>query len=151
MREIAEVACATVKEFKGAFSGEHGDGLVRSEFIEKFYGPRLTQAFKEIKEAFDPDHMLNPGKIVDPPRMDEHSLFRFGPDYKPGSLVEALDWSEFGGFLRASEMCNNNGHCRKSEVGVMCPSYRATREEVHLTRGRANTLANWEKTPLSLT
>ena len=140
MREIAEFACATVKELKGAFSGEHGDGLVRSEFIEKFYGPRLTQAFKEIKEAFDPDHMLNPGKIVDPPRMDERSLFRFGPDYKPGSLVEALDWSEFGGFLRASEMCNNNGHCRKSEVGVMCPSYRATREEVHLTRGRANTL-----------
>ena len=140
MREIAETACAMVKEMKGAFSGEHGDGLVRSEYIEKFYGPRLTRAFKEIKEAFDPIHMLNPGKIVDPPKMDDQSLLRFGPDYQPIELVEYLDWSEYGGFLGAAEMCNNNGHCRKSNVGVMCPSFRATHDEQHLTRGRANSL-----------
>ena len=140
MRNIAEIACATVKEMKGAFSGEHGDGLVRSEFVEKFYGKKLTEAFKEIKESFDPDHMLNPGKIINPPKMDDRSLFRFGPEYQPVPVTEALDWSEFGGFLRATEMCNNNGHCRKSEIGVMCPSYRATHDEQHLTRGRANTL-----------
>jgi Fe-S oxidoreductase len=129
-----------VREFKGAYSGEHGDGLVRSEWIEPMIGPRLAGALAEIKALFDPRGLMNPGKIVDPPRMDDRSLFRFGPDYGRATLQTALDWSEWGGFAPAVEMCNNNGHCRKFDAGTMCPSYRATRDEQHLTRGRANTL-----------
>ena len=140
MRAIAEEACAMVKEFKGAYSGEHGDGLVRSEWIAPFFGPRLTAALGEIKSWLDPKGLMNPGKIVDPPRMDDRSLFRFGPDYHVKPLHAALDWSAWGGYDKAVEMCNNNGHCRKFDAGTMCPSYRATRDEQHLTRGRANTL-----------
>jgi FAD/FMN-containing dehydrogenase/Fe-S oxidoreductase len=140
MRAIAEEACAMVKEFKGAYSGEHGDGLVRSEWIAPFFGPRLTAALGEIKSWLDPKGLMNPGKIVAPPRMDDRSLFRFKPGYETIPLRTSLDWSEWGGFDKAAEMCNNNGHCRKFDAGTMCPSYRATRDEVHLTRGRANTL-----------
>ncbi len=140
MRAIAEEACAMVKEFKGAYSGEHGDGLVRSEWIEPFFGPRLTAALGEIKSWIDPKGLMNPGKIVDPPRMDDRTLFRFAPGYATRAPQTALDWSEWGGFDKAVEMCNNNGHCRKIDAGTMCPSYRATGDETHLTRGRANTL-----------
>jgi FAD/FMN-containing dehydrogenase/Fe-S oxidoreductase len=149
MRAIAEEACALVKEYKGSYSGEHGDGLVRSEWIEPIYGPRLVRAFEELKQAFDPRGLMNPGKIVRPPRMDDRRLFRFKPGYRTLPLETALDWSEYeagpsrgpgGGFAAAVEMCNNNGHCRKFDAGVMCPSYRVTRDEQHLTRGRANTL-----------
>src|SRR5256885_9956772 len=140
MRAIAEEACAMVKQYKGAYSGEHGDGLVRSEWIAPFFGPRLTAALGEIKSWLDPRGLMNPGKIVDPPKMDDASLFGFKPGYATEVPATALDWSEWGGFDKAVEMCNNNGHCRKFDAGTMCPSYRATRDEVHLTRGRANTL-----------
>jgi Fe-S oxidoreductase len=140
MRAIAEEACAMVKQYKGAYSGEHGDGLVRSEWIAPFFGPRLTAALGEIKSWLDPRGLMNPGKIVDPPKMDDRSLFRFKPGYHTDVPATVLDWSEWGGYDKAVEMCNNNGHCRKFDAGTMCPSYRATRDEVHLTRGRANTL-----------
>jgi FAD/FMN-containing dehydrogenase/Fe-S oxidoreductase len=140
MRAIAEEACAMVKEFKGAYSGEHGDGLVRSEWIAPFFGARLTAALAEIKSWLDPKGLMNPGKIVDPPRMDDRRLFRFKPGYETRVPATALDWSEWGGYDKAAEMCNNNGHCRKFDAGTMCPSYRATMDEAHLTRGRANTL-----------
>jgi FAD/FMN-containing dehydrogenase/Fe-S oxidoreductase len=147
MRAIAEEACAMVREFKGAYSGEHGDGLVRSEWIEPIVGARLTHALGEIKRLFDPKGLMNPGKIVRPSPMDDRSLFRFKPGYRAHKLDAALDWSEWTapgaqsqGFAAAVEMCNNNGHCRKFDAGTMCPSFRATGDEQHLTRGRANTL-----------
>ena len=144
MRAIAEETFAMVREYKGSHSGEHGDGLVRSEFHETMFGPRIIADFREVKHRFDPDNVLNPGKIVDPPRMDDRSLFRYPPDYRIGELKTVLDWSAYpgagGGFQGAVEMCNNNGACRKLEGGVMCPSYRATRDEKDVTRGRANTL-----------
>ncbi|MGO8918626.1 MAG: FAD-binding and (Fe-S)-binding domain-containing protein [Stellaceae bacterium] len=140
MRAIAEEAFAMVREYKGSHSGEHGDGLVRSEFHEAMFGPRITRAFEEVKDSFDPQRLMNPGKIVRSSRMDDRALFRFKPGYRAQHLDTALDWSEWGGFSGAVEMCNNNGACRKSDPGVMCPSYRATADEQHLTRGRANTL-----------
>jgi FAD/FMN-containing dehydrogenase/Fe-S oxidoreductase len=140
MRAIAEEACALVKQYKGAYSGEHGDGLVRSEWIAPFFGPRLTAALAEIKSWLDPKGLMNPGKIVRPSKMDDRSLFRFKPGYETRLPAQVLDWSEWGGFDKAVEMCNNNGHCRKFDAGTMCPSYRATMDEVHVTRGRANTL-----------
>ena len=144
MRAIAEETFALVREYKGSHSGEHGDGLVRSEFHETMFGERLVAGFREVKQRFDPEGVLNPGKIVDAPRMDDRSLFRFKPDYRVGELKTRLDWSAYpgagGGFQGAVEMCNNNGACRKLEGGVMCPSYRATRDERDVTRGRANTL-----------
>jgi FAD/FMN-containing dehydrogenase/Fe-S oxidoreductase len=140
MRAIAEEAAELVRQYKGAYSGEHGDGLARSEWIAPFFGPRLTQAFEEIKNIFDPKRLMNPGKIVRPSRQDDRSLFRFKPGYRAEKIDTVLDWSEWGGFDKAVEMCNNNGHCRKFDAGTMCPSYRVTREEQHLTRGRANTL-----------
>jgi Fe-S oxidoreductase len=140
MRAIAEEACAMVKQYKGAYSGEHGDGLVRSEWIAPFFGPRLTAALGEIKSWLDPRGLMNPGKIVNPSRMDDKSLFRYPPGYRTTPAEPTLNWSEWGGWDKAVEMCNNNGHCRKFDAGTMCPSYRATRDEVHLTRGRANTL-----------
>src|SRR5439155_1547030 len=140
MRAIAEEAFAMVREYKGSHSGEHGDGLVRSEHHEAMFGPRIVRAFEEVKDSFDPTGLFNPGKIVRPSKMDDRSLFRFKPEYRQLPLETVLDWSEWGGFASAAEMCNNNGACRKSDPGVMCPSYRATGDEQHLTRGRANTL-----------
>ncbi len=144
MRAIAEETFEMVREFKGSHSGEHGDGLVRSEFHEAMFGPRIIADFREVKHRFDPGNVLNPGKIIDAPRMDDRSLFRYPPGYRVGELKTALDWSAYpgagGGFQGAIEMCNNNGACRKLEGGVMCPSYRATRNEKDVTRGRANTL-----------
>ncbi len=140
MRAIAEEACALVKQYKGAYSGEHGDGLVRSEWIAPFFGPRLTACLAEIKGWLDPKGLMNPGKIVAPPKMDDARLFRHPPGYATRLPATVLDWREWGGWDKAVEMCNNNGHCRKFDAGTMCPSYRATRDEAHLTRGRANTL-----------
>lgn len=144
MRAIAEEAFALVREYKGSHSGEHGDGLVRSEFHATMFGERLVADFREVKHRFDPAGVLNPGKIVDAPKMDDRSLFRFKPDYRVAEIKTKLDWSAYpgagGGFQGAVEMCNNNGACRKLEGGVMCPSYRATRNEKDVTRGRANTL-----------
>jgi FAD/FMN-containing dehydrogenase/Fe-S oxidoreductase len=141
MRTIAVAATDLVRRFKGSYSGEHGDGISRSEFIAPMFGERLARAFAQVKDAFDPDHRLNPGKIVDPYRFDDRSVMRFAPSYRASEpLQPALDWSEWGGFAGAVEMCNNNGACRGAISGVMCPSYRATREEQHVTRGRANSL-----------
>lgn len=144
MRAIAEETFEMVREYKGSHSGEHGDGLVRSEFHEAMFGARITGDFREVKHRFDPENLLNPGKIVDPPKMDDRELFRYRPDYRVAELKTRLDWSAYpgagGGFQGAIEMCNNNGACRKLEGGVMCPSYRATRNEKDVTRGRANTL-----------
>ncbi len=139
MRAIAEEAAAMIRQYKGSYSGEHGDGLVRSEWIEPMFGSDLTRAFEEVKDIFDPQGLFNPGKIVRPPKMDDSSLFRFKPGYAIRKIDTALDWSEWGDFGRAVEMCNNNGACRKAD-GVMCPSYRVTEDEQHLTRGRANSL-----------
>ncbi len=169
MRAIAEEAGALVRRYKGAFSGEHGDGLVRSEWVEWQFGRKITHAFERVKEAFDPGNRMNPGKIVDCSKMDDASLFRFKPGHTAAPITTGLDWSAwnvqndpstkgdpgtFGiavtapgsggdpsqGFSKAIEMCNNNGHCRKFDAGTMCPSYRVTRDEVHSVRGRANTL-----------
>lgn len=144
MRAIAEEAFALVREYKGSHSGEHGDGISRSEFHEKMFGPRMVEIFRNVKTDFDPGGTMNPGRIVDPPRMDDRTLFRYGPDYDVTDFETALDWSAWpgagGGFQGAVEMCNNNGACRKLAGGAMCPSYRATRDERHVTRGRANTL-----------
>jgi FAD/FMN-containing dehydrogenase/Fe-S oxidoreductase len=140
MRAIAEEAFAMVREYKGSHSGEHGDGLVRSEFHEAMFGRRIVRAFEEVKDAFDPQGLFNPGKIVRAPKMDDRSLFRYRPDYRSLPVATALDWSEWGGFAGAVEMCNNNGACRARDAAVMCPSFRATGDEQHLTRGRANTL-----------
>ena len=140
MRAIAEEAFAMVREYKGSHSGEHGDGLARSEFHESMFGSKITHAFEEVKDSFDPAGTFNPGKIVRASRMDDRSLFRYKPGYAAEHIDTVLDWSDWGGFSGAIEMCNNNGACRKASVGVMCPSYRVTMDEQHLTRGRANTL-----------
>ncbi|MGL6252617.1 MAG: FAD-binding and (Fe-S)-binding domain-containing protein, partial [Billgrantia desiderata] len=161
MREIAEEASALVRQYKGAYSGEHGDGLCRGEWVAWQFGETLNDAFRAIKGAFDPQNLLNPGKIVDTPKMDDERYFRFPTRYRRIPLTPLFDWSawnvtrdpltgELGepgsagdathGLAMAVEMCNNNGHCRKFDAGTMCPSYRITRDEQHLTRGRANTL-----------
>jgi len=144
MRAIAEEAFAMVREYKGSHSGEHGDGLVRSEFNEPMFGSRLARAFEEVKDRFDPNALYNPGKVVRPSKFDDRSLFRYKPDYRGLDIKTELDWSAFpgsgGGFQGAAEMCNNNGACRKMAGGAMCPSYRVTRDERDVTRGRANTL-----------
>ncbi len=184
MRAIAEETADLVKRFEGSYSGEHGDGISRSEFIEPLFGERLARAFREVKTAFDPGDMLNPGKVACPLpsplgegalrsradegepltsgilphptasgghlppvgkegvlRFDDRSLMRFAPGYVTAlPAPAALDWSADGGFGAAIEMCNNNGTCRKLAGGAMCPSYRVTRDETHVTRGRANAL-----------
>ena len=141
MRAIAEETAELVRRYHGSYSGEHGDGISRSEFVEPLFGATLTRAFEAVKDAFDPGNRLNPGKIVRAPRFDDRDLFRFKPDYRvEAPAAPALDWSDWGGFGPAVEMCNNNGTCRKLAGGAMCPSYRATGEEQHLTRGRANSL-----------
>src|SRR5215470_14538134 len=144
MRAIAEEAFDLVRAYKGSHSGEHGDGIVRSEFHERMFGERLVRAFEQVKEWFDPKGLYNPGKIVRAPKFDDRRVFRYGPDYRGENIRTHLDWSAYpgagGGFQGAVEMCNNNGACRATAGGVMCPSYRVTRDERDLTRGRANTL-----------
>jgi FAD/FMN-containing dehydrogenase/Fe-S oxidoreductase len=132
--DIAEL----VLKYGGALSGEHGDGLVRSPFQEKMYGPVLYQAFREIKGIFDPLHILNPGKIVDAPLLTAN--LRYGPTYITPEFPTTFDFSADGGLTRAAELCAGVGECRKKRDGTMCPSYQATREEQHSTRGRANAL-----------
>ena len=161
MRAIAEEASALVRKFKGAYSGEHGDGLCRGEWISWQFGPQITQAFASIKAHMDPLDLLCPERMINPPKMDDTSLMRYAPSYKVIPIQTALDWQAWDvqndpvteqtsapgtggdpaqGLAKAVEMCNNNGHCRKFDAGTMCPSYRVTRDEKHLTRGRANTL-----------
>ena len=161
MRAIAEEASELVRHYKGAYSGEHGDGLCRGEWIGWQFGPKINDAFAQIKNYLDPLSLLSPQRIVNAPKMDDTQLMRFPPGYKVIPIKTALDWSAWNvqndpvtqktsapgsggdaaqGFAKAVEMCNNNGHCRKFDAGTMCPSYRVTRDEKHLTRGRANTL-----------
>jgi FAD/FMN-containing dehydrogenase/Fe-S oxidoreductase len=144
MRAIAEEAFALVRHYKGSHSGEHGDGIVRSEFHLPMFGAKIIRAFEEVKDRFDPAALMNPGKIVCAPKFDERALLRYHGAYHEAAIKPALDWSTYpggaGGLQGAAEMCNNNGACRKLAGGAMCPSYRVTRDEQHLTRGRANTL-----------
>ena len=138
MHSIARHVRDLLMELGGAMSGEHGDGLVRSEWIESMFGPQIYQAFREVKSAFDPTGIMNPGKIIDSPPMTEN--LRFGSDYQTIKIDTYFDFSSQGGFNRAIEMCNGVGACRKKLTGTMCPSYIATKEEEHSTRGRANAL-----------
>ena len=161
MRAIAEEASALVRKFKGAYSGEHGDGLCRGEWIAWQFGPQINEAFARIKQFMDPLNLLSPGRIINPPKMDDTRLMRFAPGYQVIPIQTALDWRAWDvqnnpvteqisaagsggdpaqGLAKAVDMCNNNGHCRKFDAGTMCPSYRVTRDEKHSTRGRANTL-----------
>ena len=140
VRTIAEETHEVVREYGGTHSGEHGDGILRSEFLRSMLGDRMVTAYEEVKRTFDPRGLMNPGKIVAPPRMDDRSLFRYAPGYSGRELPVVLDWSAEGGFLAAVERCNNNGACRKYEPDVMCPSFRVTHDERHSTRGRANAL-----------
>ena len=135
---IAEEVAALVLEFGGALSGEHGDGLVRSPFMRQMFGPVLYEAFREIKRTFDPEGIFNPGKIVDAPPLTAN--LRFGAGYKTPDPFTFFDYSDFGGMAGAVEMCSGVGACRKKLSGTMCPSYMATRDEAHTTRGRANAL-----------
>ncbi|MBX2855910.1 MAG: FAD-binding oxidoreductase, partial [Rhodobacteraceae bacterium] len=144
MRAIAEETFEMVREYKGSHSGEHGDGIVRSEFHAPMFEERIVAAFGEVKRLFDPESLLNPGRIVDPPKMDDRSLFRYLPGYAAEEVETVFRWPGYAGvgrgFQGAVEMCNNNGACRKLAGGAMCPSYRITRDERHLVRGRANSL-----------
>ena len=143
MRAIAESAFEMAVGYGGAFAGEHGDGVVRGEFIERFFGASLYSAFREIKGLFDPDSRMNPGRIVHPPPLDHQPLMRYRqPKYaEQAAKVEAnYRYEDQGGFALAVEQCNGVGACRKVGEGVMCPSYMATRDESATTRGRANTL-----------
>ena len=137
MREISAASMALVKKYDGAFASEHGDGIVRGWLNESFLGPDLYAVYHELKHIFDPDHILNPGAILDTPLLGED--LRNGP-YEPIPFFEELDWTEDGSFVQAVEMCNGNGACRKLQSGTMCQSFMATREEEHSTRGRANAL-----------
>ena len=138
VRAIADEITALVLEFGGTISSEHGDGRARSPFLARMYGPRIMQAFRELKAAFDPDNRMNPGNIVASPGITEH--LRYGPQYATREPATLLDFSAQGGFAAAVEMCNGVGVCRKTLEGTMCPSYMATRDEEHSTRGRANAL-----------
>ena len=135
---IANEVAGLVLEFGGALSGEHGDGLLRSPFIEKMFGAQLYGAFREIKQAFDPDALLNPGKIIDPPPLLAN--LRYGAGYQNPNPFTFFDYSDFGGMGGAVDMCSGVGACRKKVEGTMCPSYMATRDERDSTRARANVL-----------
>ena len=138
MKSIALEVGELVIEFGGTMSGEHGDGLVRSWFVERFFGPDIYGAFREIKRVFDPPGLMNPGKIVDGPPID--ASLRFGAEYRTIAVKTFFDWSKEGGFAQAAELCSGVGACRKKIDGTMCPSFMVTREEEHSTRGRANLL-----------
>jgi Fe-S oxidoreductase len=140
MVSIANAISDLVLEFNGAMSGEHGDGLARSHFNAKLFGPALYDAFRQIKRAFDPKNLMNPGKIVDAPAMTES--LKINPRYKPWEPRTTLDFGAQGGFARAVEMCSGMAECRKKLDGTMCPSYMGTLDEEHSTRGRANALRN---------
>jgi FAD/FMN-containing dehydrogenase/Fe-S oxidoreductase len=140
MREMAYAAAELAHRFSGVMSGEHGDGLQRSELNETIFGPELYQAMRQFKQLFDPRGLMNPGKKVDAPPLVEN--LRYGPSYTPLQIKTHLDFSRDGGFLGAVEMCNGAAVCRKLKAGTMCPSYMATKDEKDTTRGRANALRN---------
>lgn len=138
MRRITEAITDLVLEFGGALSGEHGDGLARSEWNRKMFGPVVYEAFCAIKRAFDPDNLFNPGKVVAAPPMTDN--LRYPPGYRPAEPATFFDYSRQDGFARSIELCNGSGVCRKRQGGTMCPSFRATLDEKDSTRGRANAL-----------
>ena len=139
MRSIAREVSDLVIEFGGSMSGEHGDGLARSLWNRKLFGPEVYAALWQVKQAFDPENRLNPGKVIGDADPGDH--LRIGPQYHPHEPADTvLDFSEQGGFARAVEMCSGVGACRKTTTGTMCPSYMVTRDEMHSTRGRANAL-----------
>jgi len=140
MDEITRAATELAHRFSGVMSGEHGDGLQRSELNEQIFGPELYAAMKEFKTIWDPAGIMNPGKVVDGPSMTES--LRYGADYQTPEVTTHLDFTREGGFARAIEMCNGAGVCRKVGAGTMCPSYMATRDERDTTRARANALRN---------
>ncbi len=137
-RSAMEDIAAAVSEFGGSLSGEHGDGLARSELLPKIFGPKLIKAFREFKQIFDPQMMLNPGNLVDPEPLDSH--LKQGASYKPRPLKTHLNFSADEGLAGAALKCVGIGICRKTDAGTMCPSYMATRDEMHSTRGRARIL-----------
>ncbi|NLV03062.1 FAD-binding and (Fe-S)-binding domain-containing protein [Haloferax volcanii] len=153
MHSITDDVTDLVVEHHGAFSGEHGDGVARTEFNPKMYGPELWGAFKELKTAFDPDWLFNPGNVVyrDGPSdpgpdsdrgvgADMRENLRYGPDYQSVEPQTDLDFDDEGGFSHLVELCNGCGTCRQTDSNTMCPTYRASKEEVQTTRGRANML-----------
>ena len=138
MGRILDEVFALVKQYGGSMSGEHGDGIARGKYNKELFGPEIYQAFRQVKALFDPDNILNPGKVVEAP--EPVNDLRWGADYHTIDLKTHLDFSREGGFARAVEQCNGMGVCRKRDVGTMCPSYHATLDEEHSTRGRANAL-----------
>jgi FAD/FMN-containing dehydrogenase len=147
LRAISEAVLSLTLKLGGAMSSEHGDGLSRSEFLERTYGPELMDAMRMLKRAADPYNILNPGKIIDAPKMDAN--LRYGINYQTHVWESNLSFARNGGLAIAIEQCNGQGVCRK-DTGVMCPSYQATREEMHSTRGRANLLRAMISSPMSL-
>ena len=142
-RKFVEEAADLVVSYGGSLSGEHGDGQSRAELLPKMFGPELMQAFREFKSAWDPDWKMNPGKLIEPYKIDEN--LRLGPDYAPWQPETHFHFpDDDGNFANAALRCVGVGKCRREEGGVMCPSYRATREEEHSTRGRGHLL--WEMT-----
>lgn len=138
LQAISRETCDLIMEFNGAMSGEHGDGLARSYLNERLFGPRLYQAFKQLKAAFDPHNRMNPGKVVDGPSPVDN--LRYGTKYHTMDVPTTFSFEREGGFARAVELCNGAGVCRKLQTGTMCPSFMVTRDEEHSTRGRANAL-----------
>ncbi len=138
MRRISEDITDLVLEYGGALSGEHGDGLARSEWNRKMFGDAVYNAFRQVKHAFDPHNLLNPGKVVDAPAMTDN--LRYSRPYHPREIATQFDYSKQEGFVRSIELCNGSGVCRRLTGGTMCPSFRATRDEKDSTRGRANAL-----------
>ncbi|MFW5687850.1 MAG: FAD-binding and (Fe-S)-binding domain-containing protein, partial [Bacteroidota bacterium] len=146
-RKIAEKTSALVKKYKGSLSGEHGDGRLRGEFIRIMVGEKNYNLFREIKSTWDPQHLFNPGKIVETPPMDTH--LRYLPGVETPDIESVYDFSREQGVVRAAEFCNGSGDCRKTHLsgGTMCPSYMATRDEKHTTRARANILREYLRKP----
>ena len=138
MAKIQEEVFPLVQKYGGSWSGEHGDGIIRGGFNRRFFGDALYKAFREIKQLFDPNDRMNPGKVIDTPPLDSH--LRFGLGYRPLPIKSRFHYRAQGGMLAAVEQCTGVGACRKTQTGVMCPSYVATRDEIHSTRGRANAL-----------
>ncbi len=139
-KDVAQDIAGLVNKFNGSLSGEHGDGRLRGEFISQMVGEVIYQDFKDLKSVWDENRIFNPGKIVDSPPMNKS--LRYTPGQNPKATNTAFDFSETGGFLASTELCNGSGDCRKTELsgGIMCPSYMATRDEMHTTRSRANML-----------
>ncbi|MEL6151155.1 MAG: FAD-binding oxidoreductase, partial [Chloroflexota bacterium] len=133
-RNIAERVTETVMKYQGTITGEHGQGLARGEFGKHLFGDELTEAFGVIKQAFDPDNLMNPGKVVNPTPMDDPATLRYTPEYEIIPMTTRYDWSADNGYSGAVEMCNGAGVCRKEGSGTMCPSFMATKDEAHSTR-----------------